>query len=133
MQGEGSEMLEKVSENGWLRELVIVVAGPRQWTDTRESWLARAARRAGISYRQVKSIWYGEIADRDHRSVRLLRDAAEQNARGEASELANKLETIARGMRASDPDFYREDMSALVDVARGLRNRFGTRNDEIEE
>ena len=91
-----------------MRNLIASVAGPRSWSDTRESWLARAARRAGISYRQVKSIWYGEITDPHHRSVRLLRDAAE------------KYGAIAQ---AIDPVIYREEVAALLDLARKLRDQ----------
>lgn len=95
-----------------MRELVAAVAGPRQWSDTRESWLGRAARRAGITFRQAKALFYGEITDPNHRSARLMRDAAE---------LAGQYETIARSMHATDPDFYREQVLALLDVARAIR------------
>jgi hypothetical protein len=105
-------MPEKLSDEGSMRELVTAVAGPRDWADTRESWLARAARRAGISYRQMKAIWYGEITDPNHRSARLLRDAAE---------LAAQYEKMARSMNESDPEFYRAHVLALVDLARTLR------------
>lgn len=115
--------MEKVSE------LIEAVAGARQWSDTRQSWINRAARRAGISYRAAKAIYYGEITDPEHRAVRRLVDAAGTNARREATELADKLDTIARGMRASDPDFHGADISALVYVARKLRNCFGTGDD----
>lgn len=104
-----------------MREYIAAVAGPREWSDTRESWLARAARRTGISYRQIKAIWYGEITDPHHRSARLLRDAAE---------LAGQYETIARSMNATDPDFHRQDMLALLDMARALRGLAGPRQGE---
>ena len=107
-------MPEKSSRAASMRELVASVAGPREWSDTRESWLGRAARRAGITFRQTKALFYGEIADPNHRSARLMRDAAD---------LAGRYETIARSMNAADPDFYREDVLALLDVARALRTR----------
>lgn len=100
-----------------MRNLVIAVAGPRLFSDTRQSWLARAARKAGISYRQCKAIWYGEIADPYHRSARLLRDAAEAKAR----DLANQYETIAGGLNVVDAEFHRATVAALLDVARTLR------------
>lgn len=102
-----------------VRNLVALVAGPRLWSDTRESWLQRAARRAGISYRQVKAIWYGEITDNHHRSVRLLQDAAE------------KYGAIAHAIMAKDADFHVEDIAALLDLARQLRSKAGT-NDTDE-
>lgn len=96
-----------------LRELVAAVAGPRQWSDTRESWLNRAARKAGISYRQAKALFYEEIKDPNHRSARLMRDAAEQ---------AGRYEQIAGALNAADQDFYGDDITALLNLARALRN-----------
>src|SRR5689334_6925559 len=55
---------EKPSKNmdsaAFCRHGIAVAAGPRDWADTRESWLARAARKLGLSYRRTKSIWYNE-------------------------------------------------------------------------
>lgn len=104
---------EKFSGSNSVRELIAVVAGPRQWTDTRESWLARAARRAGVSYRQTKAIWYGEITDDNHRSARLMRDAAERYA------------AIADVLNAKDAEFFGTDIGALIDLARSLRSADG--------
>lgn len=123
MEREMSDRLEKVS--GSMRELVAAVAGPKQWSDTRQSWLARAARKAGISYRQCKALWYGEIIDPYHRSARLMRDAAEQRA----SDLAGQFEMVARSMNATDPDFFGADVLALVHAARALRGVVGPRTD----
>lgn len=108
---------EKVSSA--MREYVRAVAGPREWSDTRESWLARAARKAGISYRQCKALWYGEIVDPYHRSARLMRDAAEAKAK----ELADQYETIAGGLNVVDAEFHRANVIALLDVARTLRGQ----------
>src|SRR5258706_4890897 len=93
-----------------VRELVAVVAGPRSWSDTRESWLNRAARRAGISFRQTKALFYGEITDATHRSARLMRDAA-----------ADHYEQIARSLAEHDADFHRQDIPAYLDLAGALR------------
>lgn len=111
-------MLEKFSKGIGMRELIAAVAGPRTWSDTRESWLARAARRAGISYRQVKSLWYGEIKDDRHRSARLMRDAAE------------KYQAIASALDQTDSEFHQHDIAALLDLARTLRN---VAEDEVNE
>jgi hypothetical protein len=46
-----------------MRDAIRELAGPRSFTDTRESWLARAARKAGISFRQAKAFHYGETAN----------------------------------------------------------------------
>ena len=102
-------MLEKLSNSVTeVRDSIATVAGPRSWSDTRESWLARAARRAGISYRTTKSLWYGDITDRNHPSARLMRDTAQ------------KYEAIAAQLPAN---LCREEIAAILDLARTLRDR----------
>lgn len=100
-----------------MRELVAAVAGPRLVSDNRKSWLNRAAKRAGISYRAVKGVFYAEITDQSHYAIRLLRHEAQRRA----ETLAGRFETIAQGMESTDPNFYSEDVAALVHAARLLR------------
>ena len=102
--------MEKLS----VRELVEAVAGPRQWSDTRESWFSRAARRSKLSYRTIRAIWYGEIKDESHHAVRLLRHAAERQA-------AQQFESIASALRAIDPEFHSPRIAQYLDLARALR------------
>lgn len=109
------------SEKASMRDVIATVAGPRTWNDTRESWLARAARRANISYRSAKSLWYGEINDAEHKAARRMVKAAEQHGRDEARELAGRFESIAVALGATDADFHREDVVALLYAARALR------------
>lgn len=111
-------MSEKFSGVVAVRELVIAVAGPRECLD-RATWLRRAARRAGITFRQAKALFYGEITDPFHRSARKMRDAAEQRA----GSLAGTFEHAARALEKIDPDFHRGDIAALIGVARELRGR----------
>lgn len=57
---------ERSSENKEKRavvrahDMLINICGPRGWNDTRESWLARGARRARLSLRRAKAIFYQE-------------------------------------------------------------------------
>lgn len=111
-------MSEKLSRSASVRELIAAVAGPRQWSDTRESWLHRAARRAGISFRQAKALFYGEITDVNHRSARLMRDAAENYG------------NLASQLRSMDPEFHRETIAAYVDLARAFRSMAGETAEE---
>lgn len=104
-------------EASGMRALIGAVAGPRQWSDTRESWLNRAARRSNLTYRTIKAIWYGEISDAGNRSIRLLQHAAKQRANA----LSGRLEEIARGMESTDAHLYRQDISALISAVRALR------------
>ena len=57
-----SEFQEKsaVSETVRARDMLCDLSGPRGWNDTRESWLARGARRAGLSLRRARAIFYQE-------------------------------------------------------------------------
>jgi hypothetical protein len=91
-----------------VRSLIATVAGPRSWSDTRESWLARAADRAGITYRQTKALWYGEITDANHRSAWLMRDAAEKS-----TALSTQL----------DPALHGDEIAALRALALLLRGK----------
>lgn len=103
----------------WAAE-IRVIAGPVMPGDTRESWLARAARKAGITYRQCKALFYSETVDPKHSVASGVLEAAAK-AREEARALAAQFETIAGSLNAKDPDFHSEDVLALIDTARTLR------------
>lgn len=118
--------MEKSDRNGvvyrtlnW-QQIVTEVAGPMQANDTRESWLARAARRSRISYRQIKALYYGQTKD-PRTSVALGVLSAADKARAEASALASQFESLAGSLNAKDEDFYSPDVLALIDAARRLR------------
>lgn len=119
-------MVEKSDRNcvvsqtlNW-QPIIGQVAGPMQSGDTRESWLARAARRSRVSYRQIKSLWYGQTLD-PRTSVALSVLVAAKKARDEASDLASQFESIAGAMNATDADFFGPEVLALIDAARALR------------
>jgi hypothetical protein len=67
---EGAEMPNKptvtakesavISATVRANEMLIEVCGPRGWNDTRESWLARGARRIGMSPRRARALFYQE-------------------------------------------------------------------------
>ena len=42
------------------RDMLCDLSGPRGWNDTRESWLARGARKAGLSVRRARALFYAE-------------------------------------------------------------------------
>lgn len=46
---------------------------------------------------------------------------AAAKARSEAQALAAKYEAIAGALNAKDPDFYSDDITAVIDAARALR------------
>jgi hypothetical protein len=79
-----------------MQSAIEILAGPRQSGDTRESMIARAARKAGISYRQAKSFFYREAVNPSGLAVISVQRAlaaltAAQDVRGECERIA-KLE-----------------------------------------
>lgn len=103
----------------WQKE-IEVIAGPKTPSDTWESWLARAARRSGASFRQIKALYYGETNDPRYQVAAGVITAAHK-ARQEARDMASQFESLAGAMNASDSDFYSEDVLALLHAARALR------------
>lgn len=120
-------MLEKPSEDSSMRDLIVSVAGPMRDFDTRESWLASAARQSGLTFRTVKSAFYGEpVAERaKQRLKQLARQKQIEAGCTEARSLADRFETIAGGMNARDQDFHSADAAALLHAARILRGMDG--------
>ncbi len=96
------------------------IAGPYRPFDTRESWLGRAADRAGVTFRQIKTVFYAEAKHPNPKVLEKIESASER-ARREASDLASRFETLAGAMNASDADFYGKDITALIHAARSLR------------
>jgi hypothetical protein len=114
--------MEKSSGVKNVRREIAVVAGPKDWGDSRESWLSRVPRKVQtVSFRTVKALWYGEIDDPGHWAARDIRRAAEIiEARKEASALADQYQTIIGGLRAADENFYSADIDRLERIARIL-------------
>jgi hypothetical protein len=107
---------------GWRAE-ISAIAGPLEAFDTRDSWLHRAARRALVSHRHIKALFYGEMADPKY-SVAYKVLIAAQKARVDAAKidaqaLSKKFETIARGMQNAGQD-HGGDVATLLHAARLL-------------
>lgn len=110
-----------------MRELVTAVAGPRLENDTRESWLRRAARLSGTTYRQAKALFYSEIKDPFHPTVTRFKEAAGKH---EARNMAEQFERLAVALDHRDTDFHSPEIAALLSAARALRGLGGSRTDE---
>jgi hypothetical protein len=52
--------MSAVSATVRARDMLCDLSGPRGWNDTRESWLARGARKAGLSARRARALFYAE-------------------------------------------------------------------------
>ena len=59
-KSSGFQEKSAVSATVRARDMLCDLSGPRGWNDTRESWLARGARRAGLSIRRARAIFYQE-------------------------------------------------------------------------
>ena len=68
-----------------MKTAIATLAGERRWHDTRESWLAGAARKAGISYRQAKAFFYGEARNPSVETVERVRAALKHQPVGTGS------------------------------------------------
>ncbi len=113
-----SEKLDgKMSTINWMFE-IEAIAGP--YGGNRKGWLSRAARKSGATFRQIKALYYGECRN-PKTSVAIGVLSAAEKARKEASDQASRFESLAGAMNASDPDFYSEDVLALIHAARSLR------------
>ena len=103
---------------------IDVIAGPMQIGDTRESWMARAARKSGATYRQVKALYYGEINDPKFSLATRIISAADKaridEAQRNAAKIANVYQSTAQALDNIDPDFHREQIDVLVGAARIL-------------
>jgi hypothetical protein len=123
----GSEVSEKLDGKrkmpavNWSEEIGII-AGPMLPSDTRESWLARAARKAGITFRQAKALRYGETKDPKHSVAVSVLSAADQarmdQARRDVQSVAEIYRSHAASLERIDADFHREQINALVNAAR---------------
>lgn len=90
----------------------------------RKSWLARAARVASVPYRQIKSLYYGEIKNPRFETALAIMEAAKQARLKEAARNAHQVADIyrrrAEALAVTDPDFHCEQINALLIAARIL-------------
>ena len=103
----------------WQTE-ISAIAGPYRPSDTRESWLARAARKSTATFWHIKALYYNELTDPKYSVAYKVLSAAEK-ARAEASELASRFESLAGAMNGADKNFHSEDVLMLIHAARQLR------------
>ncbi len=100
------------------------LAGDRHWRDTRGRWLEKAAKATGISYRQAKSLFYGETKDPKWSVVEKVRAARhrmletqEARARDDRNNIVARLERLetlvssGKNICSKDVDELRKDIS----------------------
>lgn len=105
-----SESKEKSAVTAVVKAHVMLIGlcGPRGWNDTRESWLTRGARRARLSLRRAKAIFYQEpikLTADEYIAIQEAYDAATsavealQSLAGEAEVRAHRLGGEENGSR----------------------------------
>ncbi len=101
------------------KDTIATFAGPCD--GNRKAWFARAARLAGVSIRQIRALWYGEIKDPRHSVASSVLGAMEraqsETARGQNVETANHLRAYAQRLSATDEEFYREEINRALNAA----------------
>lgn len=99
-----------------MRDAIIELAGNRALFDTRDRWLERAARSAGISRRMAKTFFYGEKCNPSAEVVDCVRRARDNlrakkkdsenvalgAARSEHRELLARIEKLEKTLRLFD-------------------------------
>lgn len=116
-----------------MREEIDFLGGIRKWNETRESWLAQIPKivrktlgteKETVSYRMVKSFWYGEITNEDHHAARDMRRAVEiLKARKQALELAKQYQKLIGGLSELDQNSFSSDIARLERVVSLLCGR----------
>ena len=96
-----------------LRDAIIEIAGAPTWFENRKSWLARAARTAGIPHRTAKAIFYREVEDPRGSVVEKIRAARarlqsaqeenENKARDEYRILCERIAILEARLAGSQP------------------------------
>ncbi len=111
----------------WKNEIGSI-AGPFLPTDTKQSWLARASRRANISLRHITSLYYGHAKDPKYSVASSVLSAADQarieKARRDVEAVSEFYRIHAQRLETIDADFHREQIDGLLSAAR----QFGTRD-----
>lgn len=90
------------------RDMLCAVAGPRQWHDTRQAWIARGAKLCGFSFRKARSIFYRETTHITAQEWIRLNDefSALKKSAAERQELLRDVDLLAganSAARGEDP------------------------------
>ena len=86
--------------------------------------IERAGKLAGLPYWRAFDIWYGKarcVRDFEREAVAAaLTEKNRMETRNEVRDLRTRLEILESRLTQIDPDFHREDISAIGRQVRGL-------------
>lgn len=108
------------------------LAQPLTAGESVKSCIRRVSRNTGLTFRQVKRLWYGDwpalpaCIYQDVKEKAAAHDRLQQ-ARAEASDNLEMLRSLHARLSTTDPDFYRAEIDALECALAGSspRNRTG--------
>lgn len=106
----------RMSSVEW-RDSIADIAGPIGHDDTRESWLARAARKAGITFRQAKALYYGECADPRYSVAMKVRQTAAEKIQREEEALRNDIAELRERLSKIETRLVQEDTNMACEAA----------------
>lgn len=111
-----------------MRRSIVTAGGTRGWQENRKSWLAKAARKIGITDRQARSLFYmqgnprAELVERVRAAVgRLTKNTLDKEARNELAEISERIVRVEALLRVSDPDFHQPEIDAAREMAGRIR------------
>lgn len=113
-----------------MRRGIVLLAGERNWHETRQRWLERAAKAAGITYRAARSLFYAEPHAPRPSVIARVRRAVETREAKARDELLSQLSVLEERLRTIDPDFHRDTIAALGNALSELRKRLGGARDK---
>lgn len=101
---KSSEWSKKVTDVcAEMHKAIVKLAGERSWCETREAWIARAARKADIPYRAAKALFYREVSDpkssiveRVRHAVAMTNKCLEDNTGVDYKKLKIRIEELQR-------------------------------------
>lgn len=102
-----------------MRQAIVTLAGERSWTETRQRWLERAARRAGITYRSARALFYCEPHQPRAAVVDQVRAAVSQQKREEAisreelAEMRTRIALAEARFDRMDAEFFHPTIEAF--------------------
>lgn len=126
MERNKSSREEPMSLAVEMRNAVILLAGERAWGETRQRWLERAARRAGISYRQARRLFYSEcgakadVVERVRAAVRNRQSERLREARDAYEAIVSGIKRAEAALRIRDEDFHSPEIDALREILSGV-------------
>jgi hypothetical protein len=132
---EPSQMFDKSSECKMTalveaQTLVRRLAEPCAAGDSVKAQIGRAARRVGLGFNRVRTLWYADerasVSAAEMDSLRRAAGAREQKAEAHRDELAIRVEALEQQLRAlasripQDADFYGAQADLLRSAVRGM-------------